>query len=270
MKPIQEFTIGDLHERLQGLAKCGFISEGKFFIPSDVEEAFWEAHDEAQRRGSMPKLEIEDLIQPDDPVPIFHSTKIVRYSKRRYLDAFRSGTVFFGSAQSYATLPNKAQRDDELHRSWHGPNRTILIGETPYPASNIVFKQPIKQRNGDFTHYHSIFFSSEESAKLQRAFDAEGYVLIHDYSEFYGIISEKLSEFVPALNWGSSWVKYYDDKINPSFTKITDIVFSKSLSYRFQREARLVVFNAPDPTSGFTIKVTWPPGLISEIHEFKN
>lgn len=268
MKPLAEFSNQHLAERLQGLAKNLFLANGQLFVPSDIRQEFIEALDEIRRRGLPDKLDVERWIAPTDPMPVIHSKSIVRYSKRLWLEQFREGRVRFTTAEKFAALLNSAQRDNELQRSWHNPNTILTINGVKYPASNMVFNKGLFRKDGGTHVYHTLSFSFEVSPKLQRAFDAEGYIFIRDYDEFYKILAEALRARSENSQWRSGPVTYYDDRSRPEWKNFADIVFSKSILFKYQREVRIAVFNPPVEQEAFEILVNWPSGLISDVRSF--
>ena len=268
MKPLSQFSDSHLFERLQGLAKNHFFAEGRLFFPSDIRAAYDETYAEVQRRGPLPKLEIELLIAPTDPAPVMHQHSVVRYSKREHLEELRAGVVSFGHAKQYVDSKNPAQRDDELQRTWHTADTTFEISGISYPASDIVFKQPMSNEAGDVRHYHCLFLSKEESPKLQRAFGAAGYVVIHDYNEFSDILRNALRTKWKDAKVCSGQIRYYDDRDAPKFDGLYDVVFSKSLAFLYQTEVRIAVFDTSETSDRIEVRVEWPRGLISSVRAF--
>jgi hypothetical protein len=268
MKPLEEFSDEHLNDRLQGLAKNLFLAEGKLFLPSHVSEVFHSTRTEILRRGPFPRLSVEEWIKPTDPMPIFHPKALVRYAKRQRLEELLSGVVWFGSARKYAELQNAAQRDDEVVRSWHAANTTFVIKDIPYPASDLVFRNGIERKDGGSIPYHSLSFSIEESPKLQRAFAAEGYVVIHDGEAFRKAITHALEAKIENCQWSSGGIRYYDDRTAPVWKDARDIAFSKSILFKYQHEFRITVFGPPIEQDWFRLDVEWPSGLFSEIRSF--
>jgi hypothetical protein len=268
MKSLAEFSNEHLEERLQGLAKNLFLANGQLYVPTDIRQSFFETYEEALRRGMPTKLNVERWILPTDPMPIMHSISIVRYSKRQWLEEFREGRIRFTTASKFAALENVAQRDDELQRSWHLANRVLTINGVEYPASNMRLSQPVLRKDGCSQVYHSLSFSLEESAKLQRAFSAEGYIVVHDYARFYEIVAEALRSRAKNSQWSSGSVTYYDDRTEPEWKNVSDIVFSKTVLFKYQREVRVAVFNPPVEQEAFELIVRWPAGLISTVRSF--
>jgi hypothetical protein len=216
----------------------------------------------------MPRLVVEDWIVPTDPMPVFHPKGLVRYSDRRRLEELRSGVVHLGSAGKYAELQNMAQRDDEVERSWHAANTTLVINDVSYPASELIFRKSIERKDGGSIPYHCLSLSTQESPKLQRAFGAEGYVVVHDGELFRKAIVQALEARFENSQWSSGGIRYYDDRDAPSWNDARDIAFSKSIRFKYQHEFRIAVFGPAIEADWIRLEVTWPSGLFSEIRSF--
>lgn len=268
MKPLSQFSDEHLYARLQGLAKNFYYSDGKLFLPGYVAEAFHETKEEALKRGPLPKLDVKELIHPADPTPTFHEKFVVRYAKYDRLEELRAGIVSFGPAKHYADLPNAAQQDDELQRDAHLPDAKAITAGTSYPATNLMVSRKIRHRGGDFIHYNFLSMSFEESPKLQRAFEAEGYVMIHDFEVFYATIKAALHTKLGCGRLAYDHIRYYDDRVPPDLKSDHDLAFTKTIAFQYQREIRISVFEVPNPDERFEIKVKWPTNLISEVKKF--
>ncbi|NBV24969.1 MAG: hypothetical protein EBS05_24000 [Proteobacteria bacterium] len=268
MKPLSQFSDAHLLVRLEGLAKNHFFAQGRLFFPTDLRAAYDETYAEARSRGLLSKSEIELLIAPTDPAPVIHQQSVVRYSKREHLEKLLAGVVSFGHAKQYADSQNHAQRDDELHRMWHEADRIIEIQGVSYPASDIVFKQPTSNEAVDERHYHLLSLSNEESPKLQRAFGADGYVIIRNFEGFAKVLRDALRAKWKDAKVCSGQIKYYDDRDAPKFNGFYDVVFSKSQTYHYQAEVRIAVFSTSEIRERIEVQVEWPPDLISPVLGF--
>jgi hypothetical protein len=265
LKPISQFSDDHLRGRLLGLSKNLFFLDGQLRIPSEISLAIRETFAEAGKRGPIPDLGLEKLIDPKDPAPVFHEKSRVRYASKDRLESFRSGVVTLSPASCYSGLDNAAQRDDELQRSWHMPDTILTIGGVEYPASDLVLRRGMKETGGGSINYHCLAMSTEESVKLQRAFGAEGYVLVHDYRAFYELLSKALLDRFGKLHCCSSRITYYDDCQEPQFATLEDLLFSKSFLYQYQSEVRFCVLDAPSPEERLEVTVSWPSGLLSTV-----
>lgn len=269
LKPIEQFSDEHLRVRIQGLAKSLFFRGGQLTIPSEVSSAFREAVSESDKRGMPATLGLDGLIDPNDPEPVFHEQHRVRYGSTERLEAFKAGVVSLSPAKCYSALENAAQKDDELLRSWHAADTVFSIGGVDYPASDLVMRRPLKEKGGAFVHYHCLSMSTEESVKLQRAFNAEGYVLIQNYRTFYEVLSKTLREKCGNVHCCSSAIKYYDDRQDPTLSAVEDFIFSKSFLYQYQSEVRFAVLDAPSPEEWLQVPVSWPSDLISTVKSLK-
>jgi hypothetical protein len=110
--------------------------------------------------------------------------------------------------------------------------------------------------------------STEESAKLQRAFNADGYVLVQSYRTFYEVLSNALREKYGEVHCCSSVINYYDDRQEPTLKTVEDLMFSKSFLYQYQCEVRFAVLDAPCPEERLEVTVPWPNDLISRVKSF--
>src|SRR5581483_5660969 len=111
-------------------------------------------------------------------------------------------------------------RDDELRRGWHGKNEDISINGTLYPAANLKFHYNFSDSASEYKHYHFLSLSREESIKMQRAFGADGYVLINDIETFYKTINNSLKDSAKGTEMDCRTVKYYDDRDDPKFSTL--------------------------------------------------
>ncbi len=268
MKPLEQFSNSHLRDRILGLAKNVFFLDGQLRVPSEISHALREAIAEAEKRGPVPDLGLENLVNPKDPAPVFHEQHRVRYGLREHLEAFRAGVVSLSPAQSFSELENIAQKDDELVRSWHAADTVFSIGGVDYPASDLVMRRPLKDKGGAFVHYHCLSMSTEESPKLQRAFNADGYVLVQSYRTFYEVLSNALREKYGEVHCCWSAINYYDDRQEPTLKTVEDIMFSKSFLYQYQCEVRFAVLDAPSPEERLEVTVLWPNDLISRVKSF--
>jgi hypothetical protein len=270
MKALEEHSDEHLNERYQSLGRSLFLAKGKLYYPSHARPLFDAARLEIIRRGLDLRLMVEDWIRPDDPMPTFHTAAIIRYAKIPRLVDLKEGRVSFAPAPIYKEQTNIAQRDDEMSRHWHMSNTNLPIKGVEYPASNLVHRRQLKSPEDGGTTYHLLSFSIEESPKLQRAFDADGYIVVLSPDKFYDTILSALRQKLGETSGGIEFrgVKYYDDLEEPIFEKPNDILFFKPIHFQYQNEARLAVYGAPNQRERFNLQVSWPEGIFSEIRQF--
>ncbi len=214
-------------------------------------------------------MEVELLTFPSDPMPTYHKEHLVRYGQRKHLNDFIGGKISFGAASIYEGQSNPAQRDNEHTRSWHSANAVLKIGGVDYPANDLVFARALKKPESGGSAYHLFCLSFEESPKLQRAFGCESYVVILNPHAFYDTILAAARSAIRTFR-GTEFrhVNYYDDLNEPEFTSPSDIVFSKSIHYRYQNEFRLALYGASDADKRVELDLKWPDGVLSEIRNF--
>jgi hypothetical protein len=246
-----------------------FFQEGRLRVPSEVSLAFREALSKCEKRRIVPKLDVEKHIVAEDPTPIFHEQEKVRFGSNMRLEAMRAGTVCLGPAKIYGSLANAAQRDDELGRKWHLPDTVVTLGGESYPASDLVIHRPMKLKDGTYVRYHCLSMSTKESVKLQRAFDTDGYVLIHDSKVFFDVLSEALRRKFKGISCHLAAVRYFDDGDEPNLITVDDSVFSKSIAFQYQSEMRFVAYDAPVPEDWLEVSASWPDGLISPVKSLR-
>jgi hypothetical protein len=266
MRPVRQLTDEQLTIRFQNLAKGAHFIDGKLYTAGNVQPEFDSTNSEVKRRG-LPTA-IMPIIHPADPNPKLHNTALVRYAEKKWLRELIAGRISFGKASGYATLENPAQRDNEMARASHFPDQPLKIGEITYPAINIIRTDNYGSPTGLGPYYHLFSMSTEESFKLQRDFLAEGYVLIADFGFFYKAILSAVEKSLGRFLLKSKMVSYYDDLMPKKFISSDDIEFSKSIHYKYQNEARIVLIGAPE-VEFYTLEVVWPDGLISDIREFR-
>jgi hypothetical protein len=92
---------------------------------------------------------------------------------------------------------NPARRDDEHERPFMYPNQTLTIQGIVYPATKIRLQRQIIGADELPLPYYFVSFSSEESAKLTRAFNANGYVIISDYTKLFRLLEKELVRHYP-------------------------------------------------------------------------
>lgn len=275
-KPLSQLSKSLLLNRAQGLAKNLFFSEGVLSIPENVRKVYDDTFAELEKRGiKCPRLEVESLIARTDPTPRIHDKTLVRYAGRNRLEDFVAGKVAFGSSHKYDELENAAQKDDEMKRLWHVPDMPVTISGISYPGSNIRIARCLEPTKGSPRSYHILALSFEESPKLQRAFEADAYVLINDPQVFFDTLKKAISEQLLGACLAFGEVEYFDDLETPKFELVEDkkkaikgTVLSKSILFQYQREARFVIFGAQESEKHVELTVRWPKGLISAIKTF--
>jgi len=266
MKPVWQLTDEQITSRLWNLAKGACFIDGKLFTSGNVQPEFDSTYIEIKRRG-LP-VAIPPIIHPADSNPILHNTAFVRYDKKDRLKELISGKVNFGNANQYREQENPAQRDDEVARASHYPDQSLKIGEITYPANNLIRTNHYGSATGKFPYYHFLSLTTEESHKLQRDFKAEGYILISDFDQFYETIHTALKKVLVNFKLKFGYIEYYDDLMPRRFVSRDDFEFAKSIHYKYQNEARIVLIGAPE-VKYYSVDVVWPDGIFSEIREFR-
>jgi hypothetical protein len=259
--PIEHLSDATLQELARDLGLNVYYTHGQPTLVTDVVEHFQEAVEECSRRGldCTPKR----LAKRTDPPTVFYPNleKVIRYGKKRHLEAFMQGTVSFGPSGCYSAAKVRAQRDDETCRTFRAPNQRITIGSIEYDASNIVLRSAMADAKGNVFPVHLLCAAYEESRKLCRAFHADGYVLIHDPDAFFRLVKKALAEYSPAIDFFRRKVEYYDQRAPKSLKLLDEMVCHKTISYAYQREVRYVVFDAPDTAVRFQVQISVPEGL---------
>lgn len=155
-----------------------------------------------------------------------------------------------------------------MRRTWLLADGPIVIGANQYHMRHGTASHDLIKKSGDPAHYHILCLSLEESAKLQRAFGADGYVLINRFREFYELITQAIANKYGVTARASDLVKYFDPLLGPRAKNLRDLVFTKDISFHYQREARIAILDAETEDEFITVEVKWPAGLISEIRKF--
>ncbi len=179
-----------------------------------------------------------------------------------------SGVVSFGPSGLYRDAVNSSQQDDETRRRHRYPNQTVVIGGVSYPASSIVLHGEIAEMDGAPIPYHLFCTSCEESAKLCRLFDGDGYVRIRDYKEFFDLVDSELRRTCPRADIFCYSVRYYDDRGVPPPRQLDEMIMHKTIEYKYQREVRFAVLDGPSLGARFDLQIEVPDGLF-ELNLFR-
>jgi hypothetical protein len=247
---------------MTGLALNLYYESSRLMLPADVADFFRETLDECNRRGLDHVQVVPSHIREDDRSPTVHRGDLIRYDKRARLERLIQGIISFGPAHIYKEALIDAQRDDEMSRRSLCPNQVVTIGGVQYPASDIVFHSHIAKKDGTHIHYHLFCASYEESQKLRRAFRADGFVRIRDYTHFFTLLAVELKRSIPQAALLGGKMRYYDDREGHNSKTLEDIIFCKTIDYIYEREYRIAVLNTPQPTDRFEIRVSIPEGLL--------
>jgi hypothetical protein len=178
-----------------------------------------------------------------------------------------AGKISFGASSSYAKAHLKAQKDDEMSRSFRQPNQVITIEDIDYPASKIILRNNIAKADGTPINYHLLCTSYEESAKLGREFCADGFVRIRDCNKFLSLIKKEVRQRFPKAFVDGSYIRYYDDREGHNATTLTEMIFCKAIEFLYQREYRIALIDIPCGER-IEIKITPPSGLF-ELHLYE-
>lgn len=263
--PIQDLSDEALGYRMTGLALNLYYDNRRLMLPADVGDLFRETLEECTRRGLKQVLSVPACIHEDDASPKIYSTHLIRYGKRNHLEKLMQGIISFGPSQLYKDASIEAQQDDEMQRRALAPNQNVIIGDVEYPASNIVLRSQIAEHDGTPIHYHLFCTAYEESQKLRRAFQADGFVRIRDYKRFFTLLEQELERTFPQAAARGSEVRYYDDREGHNSKTLEDIIFAKTVDYIYQREYRIALLGAPKAKERFEIQVPVPEELLELV-----
>jgi hypothetical protein len=181
--PIEQLTDGELRSRCEALLRSSHQRENHLDVPEELVAALRECHREAERRGITAEIDLSQILRRDDPAPVVHRQAIVRYLREPHLAAFLRGVISFAPANLYKNAPDFARRDDEHERPY-------MVHDQPlnFSGGGSYFGTQIRMRDKIGVPYHFVSFSAEQSLKMQRAFGADGAVIISDPKAFVEII----------------------------------------------------------------------------------
>ena len=267
--PTAHLEEGVLISRYESLLRACYLQGTRLRIPTLISDAFHETRIEVGRRGLSTRITLPSVLNPDDPDPIFHNHSIVRYLEEPFLSQFFSGSISLAPAKSYATQPNSARRDNEHERPFMHSNQIVTINGISYPATDLQLKRQILGVGGLPLSYHFISFSSEESLKLARDFEADGCVIIRDYSKFFGLLEEELLRHYPEADISLRTVTYYDPSAgDPSPKTPYDILSHKPIGYYYQHEVRIIVTGSDSLNDRLNLQISPPDGLF-QLRKFE-
>jgi hypothetical protein len=245
---------------------CAVHFNGKTInVPQPIYDAFFTTLAECKKRNVPDSRWFPEIIRTDDPPPTFHEDTLIRYGEREHLDALVTGVISFGPAESYIGAKLESQKDDETRRHHRRPNQVITIGGVQYPASEIKISYDIAETNAAPIPYHILCTSSEESLKLNRAFNAEGFVKIRRPREFLELARVALKQVSPTADLAMENVRYYDDLSERPDRMLDELIRSKTIEYSYQWETRFSVLNGPTPGKRFGIKIEPTDGLFELV-----
>jgi hypothetical protein len=271
MKPIDDDRMPILHleadellSRYESLLKTCYVQGIRLRVPTPISDIFHKTRIEVERRGLTPQVKRPSILNPNDPDPIFHNShSIVRYLDEPFRSQFFSGLISLRSASEYVIDPNPARRDDEHERPFMYPNQTVKSQGIDYPASKIRLQRTIIGADGLPLPYYVVSFSLEESAKLTRAFNVNGYVIISDYTKLFRLLEKELVHHYPGASIFFRSVTYYDPLAGDPDPKTPwDTLSHKPIGYYYQHEVRIIVTSPDVLNDRLNLRISAPKGLL--------
>jgi hypothetical protein len=259
--PIENFSDTDLCRRMYGLALNLYYDDQILKLPAAVAELFKEASDECKTRKLDHAFVVPEYTRIGDHAPVIHSSALIRYGKRSHLEDLMRGVVSFGPSTLYRDAPIYSQKDDEMKRRFRLPDQVLTIDGVHYPVSDLILHNHIAKMDGTPIQYHLFCAAREESRKLCRAFQADGFVRIRDYREFFDLVDAELQRTCPKADLFGGSVRYYDDKAEQPPRRLEQLTLYKTIEYQYQREMRFVVLDGLAPGERFEIRIQPPEGL---------
>jgi len=236
---IKDISDRQLQRRIEGLARHSFFGNGKLRYPENKLKEFVEAVNEAERR-EISFNSINPNIKENDRFPeLLTSNAAVRYTKKKYAEAFISGRVRLMRADGYCSAENKGVQDNEYRRDLYMRSQCkVKIAEVEYKVLEGVIHNKVFSDFSPVRHFYNLSLSSEISQRLQRNFCADVCIKINDLDEFW-------NRFVEAVkrNHTDRWLKIgsisYYDALGVDLRE-EELMFAKDLYYSYQSEVRIV------------------------------
>lgn len=260
-KPLSEVSDQFLITRSHALLKgCHLHGGNRLGLRPEISEAVHAALAEVKERGLSAQIKMPEILSGTDPLPDYPKGKLFRYLDSPHLENFLKGRISFRLASSLQEDAHEGRRDNEMGRSYHGPNGNVTISGTTYPSTNFTVTQPIG------LDYHLLCLSAERSRKLARDFNKTGmsFVVINDAGLFLDLVEEAVREKYPKAYFMAGAVTYYDPLSQSSLiTKVLDdIVKLKEINYFYQQEYRIALADTNCADMRMDISITPPDGLL--------
>ncbi|MFL6519184.1 MAG: hypothetical protein ACJ8NS_03110 [Chthoniobacterales bacterium] len=264
--PIGQLTDEELQCRCQAILRACHQRGNHLDVPAELIEPLEECYREANNRGMTDGIDLSRILRKDDPVPTVHPRAIIRYLREPYLSDFLRGVISFAPASVYKNDPDFARRDDEHARPYMVPDQIVVFNGGSYPTTRIRMRHNIVAADHQPLPYHFASFSAEQSLKMQRAFTADGAVLITNPKAFADLVWRALSREQPHTSLQLARVKYYDPMAGAAaLKKPNQTLWMKPVEFAWHREARLVIMGGEPGDKRVNIEIDPPNGLLSLV-----